>query len=109
MGLLDDDDLEQMTNDLAEIVSDRPASVVFRRGSLTLDAQTVRVARLGSAASKASGQASQETRGRVLISGAVDMNVQVDDRCTIGGVMYQVVFVRPNRDAATMAEAEQVE
>jgi hypothetical protein len=52
---------------------------------------------------------SQEARGKVIVVGSTTLNIQVDDRFNVDGRLYQVVIVRPNRKAATVAEADLVE
>jgi len=37
------------------------------------------------------------------------MNIAIDDRLTYNGILLKVVFVQPNRLAATIAEAVVVE
>jgi len=42
--------------------------------------------------------------------GGVDLDIEPGDRFNdAGGVLYQVVLVRPNRAASVVAEAEMVE
>lgn len=102
-------DWAAMTADLAAVRGDNPVSIVIRRGAATLAAQTVRVARLNSAGSSAGGNMSEEYRGRVVVMGATTLDIQVQDRFTVAGVLYRVTMVRPNKRAAVMAEAELVE
>ncbi|MCL4295680.1 MAG: hypothetical protein KJ077_08130 [Anaerolineae bacterium] len=111
MGLLNSDDLAQMRSDLAEVRGDRETSIVIRRGSTTLAAQPVRIAGAGSAQGReADGDASQEVRGRVVVLGGITLDIQPGDRFNDeNGVLYVVSFVRPNRSAAVIAEAEAVE
>ncbi len=107
--MLSSSDWTQMAADMTAIRGDRDVSVAFRRGSTTLAAQSVRIAqRGGHGAWQMSGQA-KESRGGVLIQGAVTLDVHVGDRFTDGGIVYAVVHIQPNRDAATVAEAEAVE
>lgn len=103
------DDLTQMRADMAEVRGDNDASIVLRRGTTTVAAQTVRVARKNRGGRfNQSGQA-QESRGEVIVSGAIDLDIQVEDRFNLGGVLYRVVFVQPNRMMSTVAEATAVE
>jgi len=97
-----------MRADLKAIRDDRPASVVIRRGETTLAAQTVRIARVGRGYRFISGQG-REDRANVLAMGDTTFDVKVDDRFTHEGTVYQVIFVRPNRDAAITAEAVAVQ
>lgn len=92
----------------AEMRSDRLSNIVLRRGETTLESQEVRIARLSSG-SRFRSESGAESRGGVLISGAPDMNVALDDRFTIDQNVYRIKFVRPNRDTGTQAEAELVQ
>lgn len=110
MGLLNSDDLTQMRADLLEVRGDRQASIVIRRGETVLAAQKVRIARAGQGqGQERDGQASQESRGRVVVLGEIDFDVAVGDRFTEAGILYVVSFIRPNRDAAVIVEADAVE
>jgi hypothetical protein len=102
------DDLTQMQADLAAVRGDNQVSVVIRRGTTTLAAQQVRVARLGPGQKREDVDV-REARGQVVLLGSTSFDVQLDDRFTLSGVLYRVSFVRPNRTVAVMAEAEQVE
>lgn len=103
------DDLAQMQADLLAVRGDNAESVILRRGSLTVAAQTMRIARMGGQGQNRESATAGEQRGRVVILGATTLDIQVDDRLTVDDVLYRVTFVRPNRTAATMAEAEQIE
>lgn len=103
------DDLAQMQSDFGDVRADNDVSLVIRRDGTTLPAQTVRIARSGGRGSFRSGQASEETRGQVIVAGEPSLDVQVGDRFTYSGVLYRVTFVRPNRTVDTVAEAEVVE
>jgi len=94
----------------AEIIGDNDASVVIRRGSTTLAAQTVRIARIKSAGGERSGQQAEESRGRVIVVGDLTFDVVVGDRMNDGsGNLYRVVLVRPTQVIGIVAEAEVVE
>lgn len=101
-------DWTQIAADLAAIVAENSTSIVIRRGGSTLAAQDVRIARNGRA-SVAESAGAQESRGRVVVMGGVDLDIAPGDRFNDGnGVLYRVVMVRPNRLAAVVAEAEVV-
>lgn len=102
------DDLTQMQADLAAVRGDNEVQIVIRRGQTTLAAQRVRVARMSPGA-KRDDAAVREARGQVVLMGGLTLDVQLDDRFTLSGVLYRVSFVRPNRTVAVMAEAEQIE
>ena len=107
--MINEDDLTKMQADLRAVRMDRTVSVILRRGSLALAEQSMRIARMGGGSQGKESATAGEQRGRVVILGATTLDIQVSDRLTVEGVLYRVTFVRPNRDAATMAEAEQVE
>jgi hypothetical protein len=108
MPIMTDDDLAEILRIRAAIREDRPASIVMRRGETSLAAQTVRIARLSSG-SRFRSEAGAESRGGMLVSGAPDLDVALDDRFTLEGAVYRIKFVRPNRDTGTQAEAELVQ
>ncbi len=105
MALLTDADWDAMAADRALVRADNPVSVVLRRGDATLGAQTVRIAGKGYAGSRNSSGNTAEARGTVVISGAVDFDVQIDDRFTHAGKLYRVIYIRPNTRAGVTAEA----
>lgn len=101
-------DWAAMASDLAAVRADNAVSVVLRRGAATLAAQSVRLAKLGSGRDAQVGNEAEQSRQWVVVLGAISMDVQPGDRFTSGGVLYEVTAVRPNRRAATMAEAKAV-
>jgi hypothetical protein len=102
-------DWAAMAADLVAVRGDNAVSITIRRGAATVAAQTVRVARLTSVGNASGGNRSEEYRGRVVILGGTTLDIQVQDRFTLSGVLYRVTIVRPNRRAGVMAEAELVE
>lgn len=106
--MLSADDLSRMQADLLSVRDDNDVSVVIRRGETTLAAQTIRIARTGTGGPRSSPGAA-EARGSVVVLGSTSLDIQVGDRLTVGGVLYRVIFIRPNRTVATMAECEAVE
>jgi hypothetical protein len=109
MGLIGSDDLAQMAADLAEVRGDNEVSVIIRRGGSTLAAQSVRVARTGGQGMERDSEGAQQATGRVVVLGATTLDIEAQDRFSVAGVLYEVVLVRPNRTAATVAEARLVE
>lgn len=108
--MISSDDLARMRADLAAIRQDHEVSVVLRRGSTVLAAQLVRVARQGAQARGYDAVTGEEVRGRVVVVGGVDFDVQPGDRFNDdNGTLYRVAFVRPNRRVAVIAEAEAVQ
>jgi head-tail adaptor len=49
--------------------------------------------------------AARQAQQAVVILGKYDMDVALDDRLTYGDVLFQVVFIQPNRLAGTIVEA----
>jgi hypothetical protein len=107
--MLTQNDREAMAADLAAIRGDNEVDLLIRRGNDTLPYQPARIAGLGGSAAEKNGQGGQETRSRVMVLGGTDLDIQTGDRFTTTGVLYRVTFVRPNRLAAVVAEAEAVE
>jgi hypothetical protein len=101
-------DWAAMASDLQAVRDDNAVSVAFRRGNGTLAAQMVRIARRSGYQRRDRAAASQATTG-VVVLGAVGLDVQVADRFTYNGILYEVEFVRPNRRAGTMVEATAIE
>lgn len=112
MGLLTAGDLASMQADLLAVRADRAEGVVIRRGATTLASQTVRIARAGagSHALRSDGGNTEQFSQRVVVLGAVGLDIQTGDRFNdVAGRLYEVDFVRPNRAAATMAEARVIQ
>lgn len=80
-------------------------TLAIRRGDSTLDAQAMRIEYAGSRGQRLQSDAARQAQQAVFILGEPDMNIAVDDRLTYGGVLFQVVFIQPNRLFATIAEA----
>ena len=102
-------DWAQIRTDLLAVRDSNAVSLVLRRGSTTLTAQTVRVERLGLQSRQAGSAAGQQNTTGVVVMGDTTLDIQIGDRFTSSSVLYEVKFVRPNRRAATMAEAQAVE
>ncbi len=105
--MLNADDLTQMQSDLADLVGDNQVSIVLRPLSgPNRAAQTVRIVRGGGGrSSHATNTNTGEMTAGVLIVGAATMVVQIGDRFNIGSELYQIDWVRPNRQVRTVAEA----
>jgi hypothetical protein len=55
-------------------------------------------------------QGAEQPEQAVLVVGATDLDIQSGDRFNDEhGVLYQVAYVRPNRQVQTVAEAEAVQ
>lgn len=110
MALLTAADITSMQADLLSVRDDRGESIVIRRGATTLPAQSARIARQGGNATRADGGGTEQFSQRVVVLGAVALDIQTGDRFNdTAGRLYEVDFVRPNRSAATMAEARVIE
>lgn len=102
-------DWPQAAADLAAVRGDNAQSISLRRGATTLDAQSVRIARMGGGSVEQDGQ-TRASKGRVVLLLGIDGDVQPGDRFNdSAGILYEVVIVRPNRRAAVVAEAEVVQ
>lgn len=95
----------QIEADLEKVRLDNESMVALRRGNETLAEQSMRVEIAGSRGFRVFSDAAREARQAVVILGAKDLDIAVDDRFTLGGQLYRVAFVQPNREAATIAEA----
>lgn len=96
-----------LRTELLRVRADNAVSITIRRGATTLDAQTVRIARLAQQAAVV-GSNLESTLQRVVVMGDTDLDVEVGDRFTTGGDLYEVTAVRPNRLSAVVAEARLV-
>lgn len=102
-------DWTKVAAQLREVRGDNEVPVALRRGSGSVTAQAMRIEYAGNRASRFQSEAAREARQAVFILGEPDMDIEVDDRLTYGGVLFRVAFVQPNRLAATIAEAVAVE
>jgi len=108
--VLTDADRVYMTAGLRAIRDDRPVSIVIRRGSTTLAAQTVRIARGGNVQAGSSDTAgTQAAIAPVVVVGDAALDIKPNDRFTVGGILYQVSAIHPNRDHGTQAQARMVQ
>lgn len=103
------DDKNFLRATLDEARANRAIEVELRRGTTTLPPQSVRFVRLGGQVNQAEGAAASEKHQRGLFLGAPGLEIQVEDRATIDGVLYRVSFVRPEREIQTTAELVVVE
>jgi len=97
--VLTDADRAYMTAGLRAIRDDRPVSIVIRSGSTTLAAQTVRIARGGNVQAGSVDVAGvQGAIVPVVVVGDAALNIRPQDRFTVGGILYEVTAIHPNRD-----------
>jgi hypothetical protein len=107
--MLSDADWLRMQADLAAIRGDNEIDIEIRRGDSTLPSQPVRIARTASGRVQR-GEGTRQSEGRAVVLGGTDFDVQPGDRFTDpAGNLYEIVFVRPNRRAAVVAEANMIE
>src|SRR5688572_21054890 len=95
--------------DMRAIRAENEISVAIRRADSTLAAQLMRIEYAGTRGFRLQSDAARQSNQAVFILGEPDMNVAIDDRLTYGEIVYRVVFIQPNRLAATIAEAVAVE
>ena len=108
MGLMSSTDWAAMSTDLQAVRDDNAVSIIIRRGATTLAAQTVRVAGV-TTGRRADSDGGNQAVGAVTVLGAAALDIQVVDRVTVAGILYEVEYVHPNRRAKTQARAKAVE
>ena len=84
-------------------------SLVLRRGAATLAAQSFRIERKGNQSGQRDSAGAEQAETAVVLLGAVTANIQAQDRFTLGGLLYEVMLVHPNRLASTQADAKVIE
>lgn len=99
----------QAANDMRAIRAENEVSLAIRRASSTLTAQSMRIEYAGSRGYRLQSDAARAAAQAVFILGEPDMNIQREDRLTFDGHVIEVVFIQPNRLAATIAEAIVIE
>jgi len=102
-------DWTQAAQDMRAIRAENEVSLAIRRGVSTLSAQYMRIEYAGTRGYRLQSDAARAAEQAVFILGEPDMNIQPDDRLTHDGHLLKVVFVQPNRLAATIAEAVVIE
>lgn len=102
---MSDEDWAMIAEDLAAIREDNAVMIAIRRGNTTLAAQTVRIVGTGGQAGRDASEGAAETRDRVLIKGAIDLDIQPGDRFTLSGQVHVVVSPADRRAGQTTAEA----
>lgn len=94
---------------LTAIRDDRPVTIAIRRGTATLAAQVVRIAKTTKLPANTDSGGTEAVTTGVTVLGDVALDIRPNDRFTVGGLLYEVLNVHPNKDAATMAEARLVQ
>ncbi len=105
---MDADELAEIQNALLDVISEAAVSLALRRGGTTLAAQSVRIGG-GQGGRRTYGTHTSETRADVVIGGATDLDIQIDDEFNLDESLYQVRYVHPNRMFMTRAEAQRVQ
>jgi hypothetical protein len=106
MGL----NLTQVHADLMNIRNQRAEAIAIRRGVTALSAQTIRLEktqRFGVLERSLNGK---QYKADAVVLGDIDLDIAVEDRFNdANGILYMVIFVDPNHEACTVAEAAAVE
>lgn len=103
--MLSNADRAMMQAAMAAIRNDRPVTIAIRRGTATLAAQVVRVAKSRGMPGNPDGGGMEAATTAINVLGDTALDIKPADRFTVAGLLYQVVNVHPNRDSAVMAEA----
>ena len=107
--MLSASDWQRMKDEMAAVRSDRSFDITLRRGDVELDPQEARVEAMFTRGFRLQSDAARESSKAVVIFGASDLDIAMDDRFTLENVLYRVVFISPNRELDTQAEAVAVE
>lgn len=102
-------DFAKARDQLRIVRGENEQSIAIRRGETTLAAQDMRVEMAGGRASQLQSAAAREARQPAFVLMEYDADVEKEDRFNWNGLLLRVVFVQPNRLAATIAEAVVVE
>lgn len=109
MGLMGPAEWMDLADGLAAIRDDNAVNIALKRGATVLPAQTVRVARMASMGQVQDGGGVQQATGRAVVLGATTLDIRTGDRFVMESTLYEVTLVRPNRRAATVAEAKVIQ
>lgn len=96
---------DEIEADMDAIREENEVSLAIRRGATTLAAQSMRIEIAGARAMSLMSEAARQAEQPVYILGKKDMDIAINDRMNYGDVLLRVVFVQPNRQACTIAEA----
>lgn len=91
--------------DMTAIIADNPTTAALRRASGTTASQTFRLEIAGPRGMKLQSDAARQATQAAFILGAYNMDIAIGDRVTVSGMLFEVVFVQPNRLSCTIAEA----
>ena len=99
----------RMKDEMAKVRTDRSFDIEFRRADAVLDPQEVRIEAMPTRSFRLQSDAARAANQAVVVFGACELDVAVDDRFTLDDILYRIVFISPNRDVDTQAEAVAVE
>ena len=94
---------------LRKIRARNEVNLQIRRDETYLDAQPMRIELAGARGFRLQSDAARQAQQAMFILGEPDMDIAVGDRVTYTNILMQVVFIQPNRLAATIAEAVALE
>lgn len=107
--MLSSAEIARIKSEIGRVIGGNQASIAIRRGSTTLPAQNVRIERKAGGSREVKSPGGEESRTTIVVLGDISLDIQKDDRFTYNNQLYRVLFVRPNKQVCTQAEAELVE
>lgn len=98
-------DWTTIEKDIRKIRQEDEVTLALRRGSSSVSAQAMRIVHAGGRAWKLQSDAARQAQQAMFILGEKDMDIEVGDRLNYFDLLVEVVFIQPNRQAFTIAEA----
>lgn len=86
--------------DVTREITDDSTSITIKRGSSTLDAQTVRLLTPGAQGAELSSAGGEEARADLIVLGTSSLNIQRDDRFLVSSKLYRVIYVAPEQPSS---------
>ena len=83
-------------------------SVILLRGTATLAAQEARLVRPSGAGTASSG-GTESAQAMSQLVGKPDMDIRARDKFNLGGLLYEVVAVMPQRQISTTAQVRSLQ
>jgi hypothetical protein len=102
-------EIARIKSEIGRLIGGNQTSIAIRRGSTTLPTQNVRIERKAGGSREVKSPGGEESRAAIVVLGGITLDIQKDDRFTYNEQLYRVLFVRPNKQVCTQAEAELVE
>jgi len=102
---------EVRQGDIAQEIADDPTVISLKRASGVGDdpaAQTVRLLDLSQRPIERTTIGGDVVKISLVVLGEHDLDIERDDKFTVGGVWYEVVEVRPGQSNKVIAEARMV-